>query len=327
MSVILSRRNRGISMGRESTKSRETYKILIDKIKEGSPIAWHELKKATNLADKTLSRALDNLEYWGLIKKDEKRSWNWFEFIVTYESEAEHKIALEHSKNLDKGLLELYNDVLKRTEKPTLFSPHFGMEGAEISTMESMVEEHAKTAYPKLEELINNFNDIMVKRYYLLDETRKLVSILKIVNVERESSEFDLIKNLANWKNYLFFRGTEPENEYKWETEYKWKVPKEYRKNINRLMKEIPTEKIKQITEIENNLLQVAMELLDEIQKLHMQILLKNLPLKGKCQFCPNIKIKNIENPSQSIKGKDNNNNGRNENKKKVFLAKDFKQT
>jgi hypothetical protein len=288
---------RGCLMGRKmSEKSKENFKRIIDIIREKQPVAWTELKKFTQqLPDKTLSRSLEYLAYWGLIKKDEEGHWNWYENIRTYDSETEYNLAIEHSRNLDRGLQGLYDRILERAKKPDSF-PLLKLNGQdywesfETSSMENMAFEHAKTVCPEFVTQYEQFQKLMIERYELQKEIRQLVHNLKIGEVEKKKSEFDILKNIYHWKEYSNAKKAKINPDEMW----KWLVPKEYRKNIARLIEKVPQEKLERIMKLEAENMELAISLTDRIQELHIQIM-NGRPLQGKCELCPKIVVKRDE--------------------------------
>jgi len=79
--------------------NKNNIKRVIYSLKE-SPKTFNELKK-TGVPERSLARILkEYLPDWGLVYKDENNYYNWYENVRTYENENDYKLALNHSKRL-----------------------------------------------------------------------------------------------------------------------------------------------------------------------------------------------------------------------------------
>ena len=139
---------------------RENIKKVIDALKEG-PRKWTELKAKLGIPERTLSRILDYLQYWGLAKKHKEDGrfgrWSWYEHVRTYETREDYEIALKHSEELFLGL----DAILAEEVNLWLLLPHplSDLKGKNLLTegkeLKPFAEEHLKTGYPLMyEELI-----------------------------------------------------------------------------------------------------------------------------------------------------------------------------
>lgn len=135
---------------------KETMKPVIDALIEGKK-TWSDLKalrvQKGEIPDKTLARLLEDLEYWGLAKKDkESHYWIWYERI--FRSDQEYVLAIEHSRKLVPALKNMI-DVSFKFRDP----------------LYSAAKEHLKS-YPeiyrplgKFEKVFNEENKELLQKY------------------------------------------------------------------------------------------------------------------------------------------------------------------
>jgi DNA-binding transcriptional ArsR family regulator len=249
-------------MGRELSK--ENFKKIIRALRVHA-CSWTELKNDMNLSDKTLTRALEYLEYWGLIKKDEEGHWNWFENIRTYETEQDYTLAINHSKNL---IESLDRDVIMASIIPETYDKWketpMHPKQLEMSSLKDACEEHLKTGYPSLYAEIVEFRNLMREKERVTVELQKEAHFHVEIN--------DLLGRIANYLNY------------------EWSVEKKYRKKIEILVGKLPKERLETIKEINSKKSEQVVKLNKELKGLILKVE-NGEPLHGVCNLCPNIKV------------------------------------
>ncbi len=249
-------------MARELAK--EKLKQIIDALKE-EDAAWSDLKKISGLPDKTLDRYLDYLEYWELARKNEQRSWQWFERFRVYETEHDYKLAIEHSKKLLKtlegffGLSVIKSDWFQRRKQ-------LPVKTQEELDLCDMVRAHLETGYPQLHS--------------------EIVDIEKQMSLRREiSKELEVYKPKIEEKHLLEYIANY--------SLLKYAIPKKHWKEIERLVNCITPEKQNLIERTNTNYQESIVNFSNDLRHL-VYTVEHGEPLKGVCKLCPNAKTKRI---------------------------------
>lgn len=166
-------------MGKK-TPIRENIKKVIEALREGNK-TYSELG-SLGIPEKTLDRILkDNLEYWGLIKK-EGSCWVWHENKQVFQSKADYELALKHSKNV----------ILTTSEKQGLDQTSIIAVLNELAFFEDNEEafrkrwvsdyyfdrkyllQHIKTGYPEILRLIQKYRELEIKQSFSDTDSKEL---------------------------------------------------------------------------------------------------------------------------------------------------------
>ena len=141
---------------------------------------WSELKAKLGLPERTLTRILDYLQYWGLAKKPKEQGrfgyWYWFEYVEPYKTREDYEMALKHSEELFLGL----DAILAEEVNLWLLLPHSiaDVTGRNIITegndLKPFVEEHLKTGYPTIRRKLIEFRKPLselrnLRKYHVKD--------------------------------------------------------------------------------------------------------------------------------------------------------------
>lgn len=252
-------------MARELAK--EKIKEIIDIIKE-KPVTWIDLKENTNLPDKTLSRYLDYVNYWGLAKKSESGYWEWFERIRTYETEKDYNLAIRHSKKISEAL----NGILPASlNNPALFKNWWiEPESNDQLILRERAREHLKTGYPRIYTEIVEFEEL------LNQEIQYAQNELFIVSDSRKLTIESLLQYTGKFRSCKFA------------------VPKEYWKEIELIVKKITPTQLEFLEETEKKRWDRLLKIAGELRQIMLQVE-HGEPLLGSCSLCPTIKVRNNE--------------------------------
>lgn len=247
-------------MARELIK--EKIKQIITTLKK-EPASWSDLKKVTNLPDKTLDRYLDCLEYWGLARKSDA-DWHWFENVRTYETEYDYQLALNHSLKLIDTLGGFFPLSIGHSEwfknKKTL-----PVKTNDDLLLCDMAREHLKTGYPKKYAEIVSFEE-------LIEQRRILAESLGAYNSKMEKEKLiEFVANFTILKSFV--------------------IPKEHRKEVEKMVNVIGPERLALIEKTHKDYTESLIKTSDELRHLIFTVE-HGEPLLGICELCPKSKIK-----------------------------------
>jgi len=245
-------------------------KPVIDALVEGKK-KWSDLKglkvEKREIPDKTLDRLLENLEYWGLVNKEDDY-WVWYEYSLVL-SPHNYQLAIEHSRKLLPALQSVTEImVLERQE------------------LYSYVKEHLKS-YPEIYQKLERFEHAFDER------TRFLLE--KHGNKIKDSSQFMIIDPVkVKGKGFLgkFVGETKwKRREVPWTIDYghaemtqeEFEKSEDYKEIIELRDFLEDTEKFSKRFEIYGEL---AGDLAVLCRKIDM-----GQPLEGRCLLCPKVKI------------------------------------
>ena len=254
-------------MGKGLSK-KENMKKVIDSLREGKK-TWSELKKL-EIPDKTLERILkENLEYFGLVKK-EKGYWVWYEYSRVFNSKEEYELAIEHSRKLIPVLKSLSKVNIETRNEP----------------LKSLVKQHLRS-YPEISEKLEKFEKVFNKRVrYLLEKHGSKIRgpesfmILDPIKVKGKSPLGKIFSKTEFKKRDIPFAIQMDSSEMKFEELEKTEEYKE--------VKEL-RDFLEDNTAIYNRL-KIFKDLAGDLDLLALQIEW-NEPLEGRCKRCPNIKF------------------------------------
>jgi hypothetical protein len=243
---------------------KEKIKQLITILKK-EPANWSDLKRATGLPDKTLGRYLDYVEYWGLAKKNDL-GWRWFENFRTCETEHDYQLAMNHSRKLLDTLAGFFQVSIN---KPEWYKDRGTLPGKmkEKLLLCDMAREHLKTGYPKLYAEIVAFEKLIEQR----NELAESFGVYKPKIDQDKLIEY--IGNFTLLKQYI--------------------IPKEHRKEVEQLVTIIGPERLALIERTDKNYTESLIKISNELRRLVLMVE-HGEPLEGNCQFCPKIKINQI---------------------------------
>ena len=253
-------------MGKGLSK-KENMKKVIDSLREGKK-TWSDLKKL-EIPDKTLERILkENLEYFGLAKKEEGY-WVWYEYSMTFNSKAEYDLEIEHSRKLIPALKSL---------------SEINVEAR--NSLHDLAKEHLRF-YPKIFVKLEKFEEVFNKRvrYLLENHEKKIVGpesmmILDPIKVKGKGPLGKLFSKTKFKKRDSSFTIQMDSSEMKFEELEK-------------------TEEYKEVKELRDFLegntkfhdrFELFKELTGDLELLSLKIDWGQ-PLEGKCKHCPNIKF------------------------------------
>jgi hypothetical protein len=237
-------------------------KKLIDEIK-GRSAAWTDLKESTKLSEKSLTRYLKYLEFWGLAKKNDVGNWDWFERVPTYKTEHDYQTALNHSKKLRDILAGFFSVAML---KPELFQKR---ESLPLKTRDSLfltdrVREHLKTGYPSLYAEVVDFDKLIELRNEIKEELK-----LKESTIEKDRL-FEYVASFHKLKRYA--------------------IPKKHWKDVEKLVNKIGPERQALIERTDQNCAKDFVKISKEVWELAFKIE-HGEPLLGSCGLCPKSKV------------------------------------
>jgi hypothetical protein len=231
------------------------YKKVMDCLRRKS-LTWSEIVRETKLPRRTVTRALDSLEYWGLAKKTKKGGaeyWVWSEHYRVYETKHDYDLAIRHSRNLMDGLAAVSNPELfpERVTNPKM---------KKLVFLRDMAEEHLRTGYPSISGEIEEYSVFMKKRKILAREVARVDLDLHFEDVLNEVRLFLLNKRLSR------------------------------RRDVERLVHKLAPEKIDLINRVEAEKAERNLRIAGLLQRLELQVM-NGEPLDGRCELCPNIRF------------------------------------
>jgi len=237
-------------------------KKVIDFVKE-KPMNFGEFINL-GIPRKSLDRILsDYLEYWGLVRKDENNCWRWFEHYRIFSNRDEYLIALEHSKKL---IPELRNSMFVEFDVKKGFG--------ERKERRKCIEDHLRTGYSDLYDNYIKFRKIQ----YDIEDCK--------------SDDFKISKfmNSLEVNDMLFFNQKLKENK----SDNKFHFSKESKegKLLLELIKIVPEKRLIEWFKLTNKMDELYSKVVGEIH-LIMRKIEHGEPIKGICQLCPKVKIKN----------------------------------
>jgi hypothetical protein len=243
---------------RGKTKNDKNTKLLIDCLRR-ERMAHGDLQKATGIPSRTLSRILRTLAYWELAVKDETGRWAWFERMRTYATRNDLDVAVNHSKELIRGLhlVVVSLNIPERFLGPSVR----GLDSIDERILKEAAEEHLRTGYDKIYGEIAVYRSLTIQLESLAGE---------IIRFGRDG-----VKLLTDM---YYFRSM------------KSAVPKKDWKRLERLIEEIPGEKLVAIDEIEKTRTAAGNKIIGAIEFMIKKI--ENCePLEGRCRLCPAVKV------------------------------------
>lgn len=290
----------------ERSKWRTDTKIIIDALGEGRKSNAQLARKLEKLKHdekipealrKRVERNINQLRKWGLVQKDDERRWCWYTHVRTFESEAEYRIALNHSKQLLETLERLTETNPPRTSI--------------VSNLLVYTTKHLETGYPDaykmLRELRSKEEKIQTKKRgvkgKLLESLReKFGELIDRATGPRTEYIGDNVPEVVYTHLYGRYRGypspkpwTDPKGQSclgdtvvgrgDWVLEdLKEFIETESKKEHNITI-------VKQIISLENAKMAVTSKFVAKIREI-ADMVRHGTPLEGECQVCPYIKIK-----------------------------------
>jgi hypothetical protein len=243
---------------RRISKTEENIKAIIDCLKKRR-MGHGDLQKATGIAPRTLSRMLGYLEYWELAAKDKTGQWAWFERIRTYDTRQDLDVSVNHSKELIKGL----NLFMASLTFPERFSgTERGLDSTDKRILKEAAEEHLRTGYEELYGEIAGYRNLVIRREDLAGEIGRLGG----------RDGIKLLTDIFHFRNMKSI------------------APKKEGKHLEKLIENIPGEKLAAIDEIERSRIDRYNRLSGAVEYLIKKI--ENYePLEGRCTLCPKVKV------------------------------------
>jgi hypothetical protein len=242
--------------------SEEAIKKIIDEIRK-KPASWSDLKEKTKLPEKSLTRYLKSLEFWGLAKKNDAGYWDWHERVRIYETEHDYNIAVNHSKKLLDTMTGFFG-------VSTIHAAWFqNREAQSPKTQDQLflsatVREHLKTGYPSLYAEVVDFDKIIDLRNAIKEELATHES-----KIEKEKM-FEYVAHFRLLKRYL--------------------IPKKHWKEVDKLVNRIGLERQAAIEQTQKNYNESLVRISNELRLLTFRVE-HGEPLLGSCTLCPKSKV------------------------------------
>ena len=244
----------------------EYFDRVFEELAKG-PKRWNELKEATNIPEKTLSRILERISKWGVVSKNEEGKWilNVYAHLYyrTFKSEEEKRLYLKHSEELLPGLYRLLQS-LGAISKIPLKDLGFKKDEIILEKLEECARSHIKTGYPELWEKIKRCCELWRKIADLIESISPDLSIVVTYDIPLKKTlteEFDdfLSKIVCfPWKSLVKIK---------------------YKRQVSRLIK------------MKEELLNLLKEIYGELILLILKIEKRGEPLLGECPYCPRITV------------------------------------
>jgi len=294
-------------------------KPVIEALREGKK-TWTELRKL-DVPEKTLSRILKEcLEYWGLVVK-EGEYWTWYEHSRIFNSRQELDLFADHSKKL---LPKLYN-MLKapaedifidiRPPRAEQMAKDVGKQTMEQFVRETKnkeyIEQHLRTGYPRIFAQLQRLRELRDKLQEV-QQNKANELLQKLQGKVRTPDQFMLMdwkkKEPRSWLRKLF-----PEYDLMKRNIRLMYGPFDTQKEVKEILDEADAQnqimttddgkyyilgpifvrdpKMKIFDETMDKITETWQGFANDIIKLAMKVE-NNTPLEGKCEGCPEVRIK-----------------------------------
>jgi len=228
---------------------------IIDALRYG-PKSYSQLAEATKIPQSSLTKHLDTLSIWGLATKDENELWVWKEYYRTYKSEAEFNSAISHSKIILPGL----EGILARLGVASFRKQFIDWRCALMRNEIVLAMEHLRTGYPHLHQMVNELWAMYIE---LADNVPSSITRFNYpLRIDESTSGFD------EFWDFLIKHDV-------WYHLYKL-VDKDMISNMDEYHR-------RRDAYIRDIVADVAL-IIEHVDK-------ESEPLKGVCDFCPNIRI------------------------------------